>query len=84
MSHERAKPEKRSDLVVIKTVQGEIPAEIIKAHLESQGITVLLKRESVGKVYGLITNGLGAVKILVPREFEEDAKEVVKEETSSD
>jgi hypothetical protein len=71
-------PGKPSDLVVVETVQGEMTAQIIKTHLESEGIPVLLKSESLGIIYGLIADGLGAVKILVPREFSEAAKQIVR------
>jgi hypothetical protein len=64
--------------VVIETVQGQMTAEIIKSHLEDEGIPVYLKSESIGKVYGLIMDGLGAVKIYVPQEFVEEAKQIIK------
>jgi len=34
--------EKESNFVVIETVQGQMNADIIKSHLESEGIPVLL------------------------------------------
>lgn len=43
----------RPDLVAICTVQGELATYIIKSHLGSEGIPVLLKWESVGRVYSL-------------------------------
>jgi hypothetical protein len=70
---------KQPDLVVIETVQGELAAQVMKTHLESEGIPVLLKSESLGKIYGFVVDGLGAVKILVPREFAEAAKQIIKE-----
>ena len=60
-----------SDFVVIGTAQGEPTANIIKAHLESEGIPVLLQYESLGIVYGVTVDGLGQVRILVPRELAE-------------
>jgi len=65
------------DLVVICTVQGELAASVIKSHLESEGIPVLLKWEAIGRVSGLTVDGLGQVKILVPKEFAEDAKLII-------
>jgi CRISPR/Cas system-associated protein Csm6 len=67
----------KSDFVAIKTVQGQMTAEIIKSHLENEGIPVYLKSESVGKVYGLILDGLGAVNIFVPQEFVGEAKKII-------
>jgi len=65
------------DLVVVHKVQGELVAYAIKSKLESQGIPVLLKYESAGPVYGITLNGLGQVKILVPGEFAEEAKQLI-------
>ena len=70
--------ENKSAFVVIETVQGQMTAEIIKSHLEDEGIPVYLQSESVGRVYGLIMDRLGAVKILVPFEFAEEAKKIIK------
>lgn len=68
----------KTDFVEIHTVQGELTAHAIKSHLESEGIPVLLQYESVGAVYGLTVNGLGEVKILVPQDFLEEAKQIIK------
>lgn len=59
-------------------MQGELTAHAIKSHLESQGIPVLLKYESVGVVLGLTINGLGQVSILVPEELTEAAKQIIE------
>ena len=69
---------KKTDFVVICTVQGELQASVIKSHLESEGIPVLLKYESAGIVFGLTVDGLGAVKVLVPQELAEEAKRVIE------
>ena len=67
-----------SDLVVITTVHGEIAANVIKSHLESEGIPVLLQYESAGRVYGLTVDGLAEVKVLVPRGLAVEAQEIIK------
>ena len=67
-----------SELVVVCTVQGELTANVIKAHLESEGIPVLLKYESAGKVYGLTVDGLGEVRIMVPEKLAEEAKHIIE------
>ena len=71
---ESSKPE----LIVICKVQGELAAHIIKSHLESEGIPVLLEYESAGIVYGITTDGLGQVSILVPYERAKDAKRIIE------
>ena len=67
-----------SDFVVIGTAQGELVANVLKAHLESEGIPVLLKWESAGRVYGLTVNGLGQVSILVPQELADEARLIIQ------
>lgn len=68
----------KSHLVVACTVQGELTANVMKSHLESEGVPVLLQYESVGKVYGITVNGLGEVRILVPRELVEKARQIIE------
>ncbi len=67
-----------SKFVIISTVQGELTANVMKSHLESEGIPVVLEYESAGRIYGLAVNGLGAVKILVPKELAEEAKRIIE------
>ena len=68
----------KSNFVVISTVQGELFANVIKSHLESEGIPVLLEYESVGKVYGLTVDGLAQVRILVAHELAEEARQIIE------
>jgi len=58
--------------------QGEIEANVIKSHLESEGIPVMLQYESAGRVFGLTVDGLGEIRILVTQEFVEEAKDIIK------
>ena len=69
---------KLPSFVVIKTVHGELVANVIKSHLESQGIPVILRHESAGRLFGICVDGLGAVRILVPREFAEEAERIIE------
>jgi hypothetical protein len=55
--------------------QGE--AAVIKSHLESEDIPVVLSYESAGLVYGLTINGWGEVKIMVPEHLAEEAKKII-------
>jgi hypothetical protein len=63
-------------LVTIRTAN-YLEAQIIKGRLESEGIPVLLSYESAGLVYGITIDGLGEVKIMVPRNLEEEAREIL-------
>ncbi len=53
--------------------------EIIRGVLESSGIEVKLEQEAIGKVYGFTVNGLGEVKVYVPKDKLEEAKKVLEE-----
>ncbi len=66
------------ELVVVETVQGEAKASVLKAHLESEGIPVVLSYESAGVVFGVTVDGLGKVRIMVPGQFADQAREVIE------
>jgi hypothetical protein len=67
------------DLVRLHTVQGWDVAQIYKSKLEAADIPVLLKYEALGPVIGITVDGLGAVEILVPREYAGEAAELLRE-----
>jgi hypothetical protein len=54
-------------------------AQLIKGRLEAAGIPVLLDYESVGRVMGITVDGLGEVRILVPHDRAEEARELIEE-----
>jgi hypothetical protein len=66
----------KESLVTVCTAK-YLEAQIIKGRLESEGIPVLLRYESAGLVYGLTIDGLGQVKVMVPRRLAEEAKEIL-------
>ena len=70
------------EFVLVSTVQGELTASVIKSHLESEGIPVHLEYDSASKVFGLTVDGLGEMRILVPREFAEEAKRIIEPDNS--
>jgi hypothetical protein len=53
-------------------------AQIVKGRLESAGIPVLLSYESAGLIYGLTVDGLGQVKIMVPKHLAQEAKQILE------
>ena len=63
-------------LVTVRTTN-YLEAQIVKGRLESEGIPVLLSYESAGLVYGITVDGLGAVKIMVPGNLADEAKEIL-------
>ena len=66
----------KEPLVTVRTAK-YMEAQIIKGRLESEGIPVLLSYESAGLIYGLTVDGLGEVKIMVPKPLAEEAKEIL-------
>ena len=64
-------------LVTVRVAR-QIEAQIIKGRLESEGIPVLLSYESLGVVYGLTVDGIGEVRIMVPKPLAEQAKEILE------
>jgi hypothetical protein len=63
-------------LVTVCTVR-YMEAQIMKGRLESEGIPVLLSYESAGLIYGLTVDGLGEVRVMVPKHLAEEAKEIL-------
>lgn len=64
-------------LVVIHSTPNEFEANVIKSHLESEGIRAMLEYETWGKLY-VHTYGMGLIKILVPQKFAEEARQIIK------
>ena len=64
-------------MVVLLETQDPVEADVVKTKLESFGIPCLLKRESAGHLYGIMIDGLAAVRILVPEESLELARQAI-------
>ena len=67
----------REGMTTVYRTAGLLQAEIIKGRLESAGIPVMLDYESLGRVMGITVDGLGEVRILVPNERADEAKELL-------
>ena len=65
------------NLVIIQQVQGQLRAAVIRSALESAGIPVLLRYEALGVTMGLTVDGVGRVDILVPAEWEAEARDLL-------
>jgi hypothetical protein len=66
-----------SDDVEILRVNGTMNAEPVLAALRANGIPAAAVGEAVGRVYGLTLDGLGVVTIVVPRQYEAQARELL-------
>lgn len=71
-----------SELVCVRTCQGLDVAQIYKSKLEALDIPVLLKYESAGLVYGITVDGLGRVRVMVPRAYADEAEELLTDLTA--
>jgi hypothetical protein len=65
------------NLVRVRTCQGLDLAQIYKSKLEAAEIPVLLRYESAGLVFGITVDGLGAVDIMVPKDYADEARELL-------
>ena len=68
------------DLVCVQHCYGMDVAEIYKSKLEAMDIPVLLEFESAGKLFGLTIDGLGEVRVMVPRDYAGEAEALLAEE----
>jgi hypothetical protein len=66
-----------SDDVEVLRVNGTMNAEPVLAALRANGIPAAAVGEAVGRVYGLTLNGLGMVTIVVPKQYEAQARELL-------
>jgi len=73
----------KSQFEIISRVHGKEIAQVIKAHLESEGIPVELQYESAGLLYGITVDGIGEVKILVPKDCAEEARRIIEPQESA-
>ena len=67
-----------NDLVEIYQAKGESEAQIIKSMLESYGIPSMFRANAAPSVHAFVFDGMGLVSILVRKEDEAAAKELVK------
>lgn len=56
-----------------------LQAEIVKGHLECEGVPALLRYEGAGLVYGVTVDGLGEARVMVPEEMAAEARAIVAE-----
>lgn len=68
------------NLVELVEFEGIMEAQILKTKLDSEGIPCMLKYDSIGMLLGITTNGLGKVKVMVPDDFLEKARELQLED----
>jgi len=72
-------PEDERPLKELISVWGQSEAEVIKALLESHGISSIFRGRILHSIYPFSMDGLGEVKILVLEEDYEEAKSILDE-----
>ena len=65
------------EFVEIAKMSNDSEALVVKTLLESHGIHVLMKTTLVQSVLPITVDGVGLVKILVPKEDEQKAREII-------
>jgi hypothetical protein len=65
--------------VVIHRAAGEFDAQQIKAFLEAHEIPCTFKGEALRNVHGFTLNGLGEVSIVVPTDFADRARDLLRQ-----
>lgn len=60
------------------TAYGQLEADMVRLMMEAAGITVILRRESAGAVYGLTVGPMGEVHLYVPASQFEDAQQLIQ------
>ena len=73
------KSEEESELKEVHKVWGPVEADVIKSFLKSNGISCLLRGKVVQSVHPFSADGLGEIKIFVPRKDYALAKKLLKD-----
>jgi len=69
---------RHAGLTTVHVAAGLLRAQVIKAKLEQAGLSVLLDYESLGPIYGITVDGIGAVRVLVPDEQADEARQLIE------
>ena len=70
---------KELELVCVQKCYGMDVAEIFRSKLEAMDVPVMLEYDSAGKLYGLTTDGLGEVRVMVPKSYAAEAKALLSD-----
>lgn len=66
-------------LVCVQKCYGMDVAGIFQAKLEAMEIPVLLEYDSAGKLFGLTIDGLGEVRVMVPKAYAAEAEALLSD-----
>jgi hypothetical protein len=63
--------------VAVHATSGMVDATIVAGRLETEGIPTRLEYEAAGVIYAVTVDGLGEVRVMVPHEHLEKAREIL-------
>jgi hypothetical protein len=63
---------------VAVTASGMAAAQVMAGRLEVEGVPVRLRYDVAGSLYAVTVNGLGAVRILVPEVYVQQARTILQ------
>jgi len=75
---------RHTGLTTVYVAAGLLRAQVIEAKLKQAGLSVLLDYESLGPIYGITVDGLGAVRVMVPDEQADEAQQLIENEEESE
>ncbi|HXO66978.1 MAG TPA: DUF2007 domain-containing protein [Candidatus Dormibacteraeota bacterium] len=68
----------------VVTVVDALAADVLKAALETAGITVVMRQEAYGRIIGLTVGSMGEVSLLVPRDRVVEARALIDDSHAVD
>lgn len=68
----------------VVTVVDALAADVLKAALETAGITVVMRQEAYGRIIGLTVGSMGEVGLLVPRDRVVEARALIDDSHAVD
>jgi len=70
---------KEPELVCVQKCYGMDVAEIFRSKLEAMDVPVMLEYDSAGKLFGLTIDGLGEVRVMVPKSYAAEAEALLSD-----
>lgn len=68
-------------MIEVYKANGELEAQIIKGMLDSYGIPSLLQSHAASSVHSFVFDGMGEVRVMVPKSLADEAKAIIYSES---
>jgi hypothetical protein len=75
---------RREGFEVVYRASGLLRAQVIQGRLEVSGIPAVLDYEALGPTLGVTIDGLGEVRVLVPTDRADEARELLEADNEVD